>query len=126
MATANPTTTGGSPMPVLTRLNSTARPGKRPRASTVPSGRPISRLRAVARPETWSDRSVTEKISPNVVSMARGPSGGRRSQRLPPDLNGRPDRLQAEFLFCLPRVGDEERLTEFLNPEGPNQRLSLG
>src|SRR5512142_2383935 len=63
MATNRPTTTGGSPMPVLTMLSRNARPGNLPSASSVPSGRPISRLRHVAAPEICSESSVTWKTS---------------------------------------------------------------
>src|SRR5512136_2069405 len=50
-------------MPVLTMLNAKDRPGKRPSARSVPSGKPISRLISVARPETFSESRVTSRTS---------------------------------------------------------------
>ena len=55
MLTNRPTTTGGSPIPVLTSASTTPRPGKRVSASAVPSGTPTSRQSNVAEPETWSE-----------------------------------------------------------------------
>src|SRR5450759_2455917 len=63
-ATNSPTTTGGSAMPVLTTLMTSPRLRNRDRASHVPIGNPISRLRAVASPETASDRRVISTRSP--------------------------------------------------------------
>jgi len=52
------TTTGGSPMPVFTRLTARARPGKRASASSAPSGMPTRRDRRSAPPRPGSDSQV--------------------------------------------------------------------
>ena len=61
--TNRPTTTGGSPIPVFTRLTRTRRPGKRVSASAVPAETPSSRLSSVAVPEMRSESREIRQTS---------------------------------------------------------------
>ena len=63
MVTKRPTTTGGSPMPVLIMLTTICRPGNRVRATAVPDEMPRKRLTRVAVPETLSDSRVIPRTS---------------------------------------------------------------
>ncbi len=58
-ATASPTTTVGTAMPVLTTAVVSRRPGTRPRASAVPSGIPTTDAMAAAVRETMADLAST-------------------------------------------------------------------
>ncbi len=61
--TPSPTTTGGSPIPVLTRLERNARPRNGRSASSTPSGTPTSAASAVASPETASESAAMRRMA---------------------------------------------------------------
>jgi len=67
--TQSPTTTGGSPILVLTMLRTNFLPGKLPRPIRVPSGKPINKLISVAIPDTFRERKVIAKISGSPVKI---------------------------------------------------------
>jgi len=71
MDTTSPTTTGGSAMPVLTRLIQNFRVGNLPNANRVPDGMPINRLIKVARPEIRKDSSVISITSGSPENNSR-------------------------------------------------------
>ncbi len=54
-------------MPVLMRLTTSLRPGKRVSATTVPSDMPMKRLMKVASPETLSESHVIPSTSGSNV-----------------------------------------------------------
>jgi hypothetical protein len=67
MVTKRPTTTGGSPMPVLMRLTVNRLPGNLESAMVVPMEIPMNRLISVAVPDTWSERRVIPITSGSKV-----------------------------------------------------------
>src|SRR5574337_27228 len=111
-----PTTTGGSPIPVLIRLTTRLRPGKRASAIKVPSGIPTSSESPVARPDTWSESRVIPRISESPVAMSR------TACVTPCQISST---LSSPSRLGLPRVGEEKGLAVLLDPERPDHVLRL-
>src|SRR5574337_1196872 len=109
-----PTTTGGSPIPVLIRLTTRLRPGKRASAIKVPSGIPTSSESPVARPDTWSESRVIPRISESPVAMSR------TACVTPCQISST---LSSPSRLGLPRVGEEKGLAVLLDPERPDHVL---
>src|SRR4030095_11237003 len=59
----NPTTTGGSPIPVLIKATVVLRPRNRMSANALPKGKPSKSEIKVALPEILSDSQVISQIS---------------------------------------------------------------
>src|SRR5207244_1546958 len=112
----SPTTTGGSPMPVLTRLTSSCRPGKRVRASAAPAGTPSNNAIAVPVAETSTE-------SHRIAHTSASPVTRRRSASATP-----PARTSTllEVLVRLARDGHEERLPVLVDAERLDDGLRLG
>ena len=65
-----PTTTGGSPIPVLTRAITSRRPGKRTSARSVPSGMPTMSESKVAVAESLSESQVIPSTSGSPLHIS--------------------------------------------------------
>src|SRR5437899_1713212 len=112
----SPTTTGGSPIPVLTRLTISCRPLKRVSASAAPAGTPTSSAIAVPDVETSTESHRIAHTSASPVTRRRNAS------RTPPTRTS----TLLEILVGLARDGHEERLAVLVDAERLDHRLRVG
>src|SRR5262249_49277453 len=115
--TKRPTTTGGSPMPVLMKLTTSARAGNRVRAISVPSGIPMASARPVDVAAIWNDSQVIARTSRSIPRR-------RRNARCIPSQMSSMLRSTPDLLFGLPGDGHEESLPVLLDAEGLDRGLS--
>jgi hypothetical protein len=72
--TQSPITTGGNAIPVLMKLKRQPRPENLLIANHVPKGKPMTRLMAIAVPDTWRVNKVIAQISGSPLIMSRNAS----------------------------------------------------
>src|SRR5438067_5701021 len=114
--TNRPTTTGGSPMPVLTNATATLRPGNRSSARAIPGGIPSTSDMKVAAPEILIDSHVivqTSASKPKTISNALA---------MPCQMSSM---LSSEIFLFPVSDGNEQRLTELLYTKISDDGLGL-
>src|SRR4030095_10213844 len=106
--TNSPTTTGGSPIPVLIKATVVLRPGNLMSASAIPNGTPSKSEMKVALPEILSDSQVISQIS------ASRPKTSSTALTIPCQISSN---LHSELFFFFSGDGHEQRLAEFVHAE---------